>query len=534
MPSFWMIPCLALGFMKVAFAQSMSEQLPPYSAELIEAGLAAARDPRVTARTPVPSDIKTRDLPSGTLSPQAIWDNIFGPPGSDPSFRLGFAWSGEDPYERNRRELFFPASTMKLWTAYHALESLGPDYRFETRLEWYIHPEDPTSAHQVRLIGNGDPTWGMTEFGETAIENKFEEIAAVLSQAGIKAIAGTARVIPQDIRWELIRFPEGWRDEDRIACFGAQPQAFNIGGNCAQIRIAGPGRVAFLRSDIPIEVINEIRSGTVTRVTITPIDSQDAASVGFRITGTWKVGSEPILEWLPVHDTRTWAETLLAKALQRQGIRRLPETDGPRDVRISEQRILKSPPLSDILVPFLKMSLNWIGESLLKKIGQIEEGAATSDLLAQGQRRMEHRVREVLGEEPEFSGVILKDGSGVSHASYITPEANLRLLEKIRLHPRLDVIWKALPIAGVDGTLARRMQGTQAQNWLRAKTGTLSDAYNLSGFVPASGWNGVGTPESSDLLPFVTLVHTERENGREARAVIDRTGARLSELRRAQ
>jgi len=527
----WLIPCLALGLMKTALAQT--PPLPPYSKELIDEELASKRDSRLTVIIDAPLPV----LPTESLDPPELrssWDSVFGGPGKDPAFRLGFAWSGEAPYERNRQELFFPASTMKLWTAYHALESLGPQFQFETRMEWAVSPDAPGTAQQLRLIGNGDPTWGMLELGESTIEAKFEEIARILKQAGIQAIAGTPQVMPQDIRWETIRFPEGWRDEDRIACFGAQPQAFNIGGNCAQLRIAGPGRAAFVRGDIPVSIINEIRTGSTTRVTISPIDSPEVASAGFRLTGTWSPGSDPILEWLPVHDTRAWASTLLRSALQRAGIRFIREQPERLRMATDERRVLKSPPLSDILVPFLKLSLNWLGESLLRKIGQIEEGAASNDLLAQGQRRMELRMREILRNESEFAGVTLKDGSGVSHESYITPEANLRLLERIRLHPNLDVIWNALPIAGVDGTLARRMQGTRAQNWLRAKTGTLSDAYNLSGFVPASDWDGNGTPEPSDILPFVTLVHTQKENGREARSLIDRTGARLSELRREQ
>jgi D-alanyl-D-alanine carboxypeptidase/D-alanyl-D-alanine-endopeptidase (penicillin-binding protein 4) len=40
-----------------------------------------------------------------------------------------------------------------------------------------------------------------------------------------------------------------------------------------------------------------------------------------------------------------------------------------------------------------------------------------------------------------------------------------------------------LPIAGVDGTLRTRFRGTPAENNLRAKTGTLSSANSLSGYV---------------------------------------------------
>jgi D-alanyl-D-alanine carboxypeptidase/D-alanyl-D-alanine-endopeptidase (penicillin-binding protein 4) len=143
---------------------------------------------------------------------------------------------------------------------------------------------------------------------------------------------------------------------------------------------------------------------------------------------------------------------------------------------------------------------------------------------------MRLRVASVLGDDTASQGVQLMDGSGVSHQSFVTPEATRILLDRIRAHPNFDIIWNALPIAGIDGTLAKRMQGTRAQNWLRAKTGTLSDAYNLAGFVPDSRWNGTGTPTADQLLPFVTLVNTQKENGKEARALIDRVGAKLSSL----
>jgi D-alanyl-D-alanine carboxypeptidase/D-alanyl-D-alanine-endopeptidase (penicillin-binding protein 4) len=65
----------------------------------------------------------------------------------------------------------------------------------------------------------------------------------------------------------------------------------------------------------------------------------------------------------------------------------------------------------------------------------------------------------------------------------ITAEATLQLLTYMHRHRYASVFREALPIAGVDGTLRNRFKGTPAENNLRAKTGTLSSAISLSGYV---------------------------------------------------
>jgi D-alanyl-D-alanine carboxypeptidase/D-alanyl-D-alanine-endopeptidase (penicillin-binding protein 4) len=83
--------------------------------------------------------------------------------------------------------------------------------------------------------------------------------------------------------------------------------------------------------------------------------------------------------------------------------------------------------------------------------------------------------------------VLLEEGSGLSRKDVITPNATVALLLHMSRHKWFEVYRSSLPIAGVDGTLERRMKGTAAEGNVRAKTGTLRYVYTLSGFVTTAG-----------------------------------------------
>jgi D-alanyl-D-alanine carboxypeptidase/D-alanyl-D-alanine-endopeptidase (penicillin-binding protein 4) len=80
----------------------------------------------------------------------------------------------------------------------------------------------------------------------------------------------------------------------------------------------------------------------------------------------------------------------------------------------------------------------------------------------------------------------------------ITAEATVQLLTFMNKHRYADVFRAALPIAGVDGTLRNRMRGTVAENNLRAKTGSLSSAASLGGYV---------TTAAGEKLAFAIIVN---------------------------
>jgi len=78
---------------------------------------------------------------------------------------------------------------------------------------------------------------------------------------------------------------------------------------------------------------------------------------------------------------------------------------------------------------------------------------------------------------------IFDEGSGLSRNNLTTPNATVALLTYMAHQKDFEVYFNALPIAGVDGTLRRRMKGTAAAGNVRAKTGTLRWANSVSGYM---------------------------------------------------
>jgi D-alanyl-D-alanine carboxypeptidase/D-alanyl-D-alanine-endopeptidase (penicillin-binding protein 4) len=149
-----------------------------------------------------------------------------------------------------------------------------------------------------------------------------------------------------------------------------------------------------------------------------------------------------------------------------------------------------SPPLSEIGVPFMKVSQNLYGETLLNAVGLqagLEPCAYTMDVACRG--RAVAAGRKVYGQvlagwgvpESEF---ILRDGSGLSRYNYLTANLLTIVLRRMARDPRHAALFDAaLPLMGKDGTLARRLRNTRAESIVHAKTGSLSNVRSLSGYL---------------------------------------------------
>jgi D-alanyl-D-alanine carboxypeptidase/D-alanyl-D-alanine-endopeptidase (penicillin-binding protein 4) len=81
------------------------------------------------------------------------------------------------------------------------------------------------------------------------------------------------------------------------------------------------------------------------------------------------------------------------------------------------------------------------------------------------------------------AAVRLSDGSGLSRANQAPPQQVVEYLDHEADAPQFDSFFGALPIAGVDGTLADRMRSGPAHHHCHAKTGTLNQATALAGYL---------------------------------------------------
>ena len=142
----------------------------------------------------------------------------------------------------------------------------------------------------------------------------------------------------------------------------------------------------------------------------------------------------------------------------------------------------RSHPLSEVLVPMMKESDNLYAESMFFQIAA-----------ASGQRPAKAvHARQAVKSLLSKAGVRgipyrIADGSGLSLYNYVTPELMVRLLRYAYLkRDVMAALYPALPVAGVDGTLKKRMKGSAAEGNVHAKTGTLSGISSLAGYCRAA------------------------------------------------
>ncbi len=135
-------------------------------------------------------------------------------------------------------------------------------------------------------------------------------------------------------------------------------------------------------------------------------------------------------------------------------------------------------PITEVLERMMKVSDNFYAESMFyQTAASAKKGVARASDARNISKQLFARLG--LGHYPYK----VADGSGLSLYNYVSVELLCALLRHAWRTPSIRLpLMQSLPIAGVDGTLEKRMRGTAAQGNVRAKTGTLTGISSLAGY----------------------------------------------------
>lgn len=390
-------------------------------------------------------------------------------------------------YSRDAGKLFVPASNMKILTSAVALDALGADFRYATpviaRGDFRSAGDgaggDGTLDGDLLVAGSGDPGVSDNLAGDAMLP--LRALADSLWNRGLRRVRG--RLLASGDAFPDANAGIGWAWDDFDEPYGALIDELLFNEGFSEIHVRGgdsAGAPASARTS-PARTYPPLRLNVVT-VAPAPPDTvarvqavKDTLRGDVVVTGTIPAGDSTTLYVTHMSP----AAAFLAALREALGDRGIVVSDSvlQPSTRLDTLAVLRSPPLSAILPAFLKPSQNQIGEMLFKTVALARTDTGSADV---ARRVVAERVR-AWGAAAD--GFVVRDGSGLSRMDLVSPETLVRVLDAMRRAPTFALYRDALPVAGFDGTLARRMRGTRADGNVRGKTGTLSNVRSLSGYV---------------------------------------------------
>lgn len=371
-----------------------------------------------------------------------------------------------------------PASVMKMVTTWAALSGLGPEYSWRTA--FYARADasvdaDGTLTGPLYLKAGGDPFMTM------------HEMWSLLRELRLRGVKNLTEVVVDRSRFGNVALDPGAFDGAADRPYNASPDAMMVGLGTVRllfmpdpqagkwipivdppmqgIRVQGEVQWSNARCPGSPNVSTQIRPNG--KETLIEVAGTVAGSCGefslYRLALPQKQHFEALFRML-------WKE--LGGTLGRG----ITEGQVPSNARLLAWH--DSETLADTIRLINKQSNNVMARMLLLTLGA-EQGArgATAQTGAAA-------ALNVLREQGvNVAGWVLENGSGLSREERLTAEGLAGMLELAWRSPLMPEFMSSLAIAGVDGTLRRRMRSDETRGVAHLKTGTLRDSRALAGYV---------------------------------------------------
>ncbi len=424
----------------------------------------------------------------------------------------------------NGNRLFVPGSTTKLLTMGTALEVLGADHRFRTRVYRTGPIRNGVLDGDLVLVASGDPNLSgrRKPDGSYAFIDRdhsyggmplptdplltLREMAKQVAARGITSVTGQVIV-------DASLFMEGDRELGTRVVLS--PMVVN--DNVIDI-VVTPGAKS---GDAATVVVSPRTSHLAVQAMITTADSgsansvrsvEDSSSVDHRVlvmSGNVPRGAPINLRW-SVPSPRRFGEIVFSEVLADAGVRVLPRL-GQRTLdlaalsrfHVDSMAVAEhlSLPLTAEAAVLLKTSQNLHASNFPLLLGALpasqKAGMNGFDLARDWLQR----------EGLDLDGAMQGDGAGGD--AFFSPRFMTRYLALVATRPWSTAFHDALPVLGKDGTLATIQVGSPGAGKVFAKTGTFAtyDPLNKRTLVTGKGLAGYFTSRSGRRIAFAIYVN---------------------------
>ena len=337
----------------------------------------------------------------------------------------------------NHTETMIPASNTKLFTTAAALELLGGDYLLSTKI---LADDDDISDGTIE--GN----IYIQGFGNpTFTTEDLEELINQLYQSGLRKVTGN--VVGDDTYFDDVYSRDDWISEEH-----------------ANVKLPP---ISALVIDRNRTIITKKRKGRYRNYFVN-------------------------VENPPLFAAKKFREKLISFGVEVTG----NPISGQADEN-AKPLLDSSIKLRELLQMINKNSDNFYAECLFKTLGSAYSGQQGNSFFST------QAILNYIEDNSIYSiGTKIVDGSGISRFDQVTAGALVGLLEKVYFNfKQFDDFFNSLSIAGVDGTLRKRMIGTPAENNFRGKTGTLNGVSSIAGFVT--------TADDDDIIVCIMFEYTK-------------------------
>jgi D-alanyl-D-alanine carboxypeptidase/D-alanyl-D-alanine-endopeptidase (penicillin-binding protein 4) len=439
-------------------------------------------------------------------------------------------------YARNEHKSLVPASSLKLVSTAAALEYLGPEFTYTTKIFLDgIVKSNGEYVGNVIIRGSGDPS--MSTYFMADPMAVFALWARAFDSLGIKSVLGN--VIGDNTYFDDAPLGVGWSWDDMPFAFSAQISALSFNDNKVDV-IARPSAMVSKQPDVfvlpttnYVSVLNRVRSVVPDSARgldhnramgANVIDLEGSVAIDTATAHEGKESPRQRSVSVAVENPTLFMLSVFKQALIDRGIGVYGDIFETRQlnnkISYAELRPIASytsPPLKEIIRITNTISHNLCAEMLLRTLGKEIYGKGSAEKGVQAVREL-FRQRGIPTE-----GMSVVDGSGLSRFNVIAPRHLCSLLVAMYNSKHRAVFMKSLAAPNERGTLQNRLKNTPAANNLRAKTGTMTAVSSLCGYVNS---------KDQEPIAFALMFNNYTVPTSEIRAIQDFVALKLANFTR--